>query len=379
MVLLVDDDPNVLRPLARSIQASPFTVVPCRTAHEAIKHVASGAVVAVVSDISMPEISGMELLRILRQHDADIPVILVTGAPSIQTAADAVEFGAFMYHLKPVDPVVLTMSIERAVRHYCSAKIKRETLDSLGIESEATNLRRLQAQYEQALDALWIAYQPIVCKDGSVLGHEAFLRCEGSLLEGPELVISAAERVNDLNHLGRVVRELATKPFLDDRAGLLFINLHPHDLEDPDLYDRDSALASLANRVVLEMAERESLLNIDGFEHKMDALRELGFRIAVDDLGAGYAGLNSIATLEPEFIKLDMTLVRDIEKQPVKQKVVASLTALSKDMGHQVIAEGVETCAERDTLIELGCDFYQGYLISRPTREFPPVNWPPVP
>jgi len=118
-------------------------------------------------------------------------------------------------------------------------------------------------------------------------------------------------------------------------------------------------------------------LNIDGFRQKLSVLRELGFRIAVDDLGVGYAGLNSIAMLEPEFIKLDMTLVRKIDEQPVKQKLVSSLTALSKDMGHQVIAEGVETREERDTLVELGCDLLQGYLFSRPERDFPPVNWPP--
>ena len=97
--------------------------------------------------------------------------------------------------------------------------------------------------------------------DGSVLGHEALLRCDGSLLKEPDLVISAAERLNVLNHLGRVVRELATKPFLDeDNTSLLFLNLHPHDLEDSDLRDGDSALASLANRVVLENPGLETVL-----------------------------------------------------------------------------------------------------------------------
>lgn len=379
-VLLVDDDPEVLQLLAQSIKVSPFSVAPCLTAHEAIRHVSNGSVVAVVSDLSMPEISGMELLRILRQHDPELPVVLLTGVPSIRSAAEAVEYGAFMYLVKPVDPVVLTMTVERAIRHYCTARIKRDTLARLGVEGEAANLSRLQAQFEQALDALWIAYQPIVRReDGSVLGHEALLRSDGSLLQDPELIINAAERLNRMNQLGRVVRELAAKPLLADAGpSLLFLNLHSRDLKDADLRDGDSALASIADRVVLEITERASLLDLDGFRERIAALRELGFRIAVDDLGAGYAGLNSIAMLEPEFIKLDLTLVRNIEEQPVKQKLVASLTALSRDMGHRVIAEGVETRAERDTLVELGCDFLQGYFISRPERQFPAVNWPPV-
>jgi EAL domain-containing protein (putative c-di-GMP-specific phosphodiesterase class I) len=104
-------------------------------------------------------------------------------------------------------------------------------------------------------------------------------------------------------------------------------------------------------------------------------LRERGFRIAVDDLGAGYAGLTSFALLEPEIVKVDMTLVRDIDRSPVKRKLVRSMAALCRDMGLLIVSEGVETIAEHETLMELGCDLFQGYLFARPGRDFPEPKW----
>jgi EAL domain-containing protein (putative c-di-GMP-specific phosphodiesterase class I)/ActR/RegA family two-component response regulator len=377
-VLVVDDEPAILQWLEQSLGQSGYSVTSCLTPHQAIDCLANDNVMAVVSDISMPEMSGLELLRIFRQHDPDLPVVLVTGVPSIQSAAEAVEYGAFMYLVKPVDPGVLAITVERAVRHYCNAKIKRDSLLRLGVENESSNIGRLQAQFANALDALWIAYQPIVhASDGSIFGYEALLRCDDSILYEPELVLNAAEHLDSIHLLGRIVRKRAAHPLLNSgNASMLFVNLHPSDLLDPDLAAGNSALASIADRVVLEITERASLLNIDGLRRRISQLREVGFRLAVDDLGAGYAGLNSIAMLEPEFTKLDMTLIRNVDQEPVKQKLVASLASLSRDMGHQVIAEGVETRAERDTLIGLGCDYLQGYLFARPARHFPAVNWP---
>jgi EAL domain-containing protein (putative c-di-GMP-specific phosphodiesterase class I) len=102
------------------------------------------------------------------------------------------------------------------------------------------------------------------------------------------------------------------------------------------------------------------------------------FGVALDarhDLGAGYAGLTSFAQLEPEFVKLDMTLVRDIHQNAIKQKLVGSMARLCKDMGIAVVAEGIEIREERDSIIDLGCDLLQGYLIARPGRAFPEVAW----
>lgn len=153
------------------------------------------------------------------------------------------------------------------------------------------------------------------------------------------------------------------------------MNLHPQDLLDPDLNDENSALASMAGRVVLEITERVAITDVENARAKVLALRKCGFRIAVDDLGAGYTGLSSFALLEPEFVKLDMTLIRDIDALTVKQKLVKALASSCREMGLHVVAEGVETHAERDAAVNLGCDFLQGYLFARPGRAFPEARW----
>src|SRR3954467_9749308 len=101
----------------------------------------------------------------------------------------------------------------------------------------------------------------------------------------------------------------------------------------------------------------------------------MGYGIAVDDLGAGYAGLPLFTFLYPEIVNPHMSLVRDVHLNSTKQKVIRSMTALSQDMGMTVVAEGVETIEERDTLIELDCDLLQGFLFARPGRPFPEVKW----
>jgi EAL domain-containing protein (putative c-di-GMP-specific phosphodiesterase class I) len=127
--------------------------------------------------------------------------------------------------------------------------------------------------------------------------------------------------------------------------------------------------------VVLEITERSSLAKMPDVIQRMRALRALGFRIAIDDLGAGYAGLNSFTTLEPDVVKLDMGLVRGLDSSSTKQKVIRMIVALCKELGIEVIAEGIETTAERDALIGLGADRFQGYLFAKPGKPTPAVSF----
>jgi len=150
------------------------------------------------------------------------------------------------------------------------------------------------------------------------------------------------------------------------------VNLHPVDLEDEDLYDPAAPLSRVAPRVVLEITERASLSDVPELASRLARLRALGFRIAVDDLGAGFAGLASFARLRPEVVKIDMSLVRGVESDPVRQKLVDSITHASHDLGILVVAEGIESAAERDVLTALEVDLLQGYLFGRPERAFAP-------
>jgi EAL domain-containing protein (putative c-di-GMP-specific phosphodiesterase class I) len=149
------------------------------------------------------------------------------------------------------------------------------------------------------------------------------------------------------------------------------VNLHPRDLLDEELYSSDSPLTSVADRVVLELTERASLDRVDDVAARVAELRRLGFQLAIDDLGAGYAGLTAFAELVPEVVKLDMTLVRNIHVDEVKQKLVGSMITICREMSLSVICEGIEVAAERDTLAALGADLLQGYLFARPDKPFP--------
>ncbi len=377
-VLVVDDDAMVRRAIERMLSTAGFDVTTVQDGREAVYELGRAKFEAVLTDIMMPGMSGIDLLRAAREQDLELPVLLMTGAPDVKTAADAVQYGACEYIFKPVLPTDLTRAMRRAIDMSRLARAKREALRMLGIDQpQAGDRAGLEVTFERALGSLWMAYQPIVsAKTGELFGFEALLRSGEPTLPSPVAVLDAAERLGRLSDLGRSIRSKAAGAMPDAApAALLFVNLHARDLEDPSLFSKESPLCRIAPRVVLEITERASLDGVKNARERIAHLRELGFRIAVDDLGAGYAGLTSFAQLEPEFVKLDMSLVRDVNDSAVKQKLVRSMCALCKDMDIVVVAEGIETRAERDACTALGCDLLQGYFIAKPGRPFPDVKW----
>ncbi|HEX4477688.1 MAG TPA: EAL domain-containing response regulator, partial [Polyangiaceae bacterium] len=330
----------------------------------------------VLSDIAMPGMNGIQLLQFVRERNLDIPVVLVTGEPAVSTAVKALEFGAFHYLTKPLEIPDLEEVVERAARLHRMAMMKRQAAELLGHPIESDDAKRLAENFDRALASLWIAYQPIVSvKSKTIYGYEALLRSNEPSLPHPGAVLDAAERLGQLEALGQIIRDRAVEPVRDrPEAGMLFVNLHTTDLLDPTLLSRAAPLSQIADRVVLEITERASLDRVKDLRGRIASLREIGFRIAVDDLGAGYAGLTSFALLEPEIVKLDMTLVRDVHQSATKQKLIRSMAELCRDMGMLVVGEGVETVQERDALVELGCDLLQGYYFAKPGKPFPVVS-----
>jgi EAL domain-containing protein (putative c-di-GMP-specific phosphodiesterase class I) len=229
--------------------------------------------------------------------------------------------------------------------------------------------------FASVLRSLSFVYQPIVRWSArQAIAHEALVRSREPTCESPSALFEAARLLDRRRELGRAIRErLAVE--LDTIEGDVFVNLEAGDLQDPELYDPGSAFGRFAHRVVLEITERAPLSAVPNIRRRVADLRELGFRVAVDDLGSGYAGLASLAVLEPEVVKLDMSLVRDIDRQPTCRHVVRSLTELCGKLRSLVVAEGVETAAERDTLVAMGCDVLQGYLFARPSQPPPAVSW----
>jgi signal transduction histidine kinase/EAL domain-containing protein (putative c-di-GMP-specific phosphodiesterase class I) len=373
-VLLVDDDPSLRKMMSRFLKRSAFEVVEADCGRVALQEVAARRFDVILSDIHMPDGSGLDLLRGVRRVDLDVPVILISGKPDVETAAKALEFGAFRYLSKPLELEAIERIVRTAVRAHALARIRREA-STLGRGRHNTIADRagLEVRFDSALESMWMAYQPIIdARTQQRFGVEALMRTREVSLSSPPAVIDAAGQLERLPQLGRRIRNLVGG-LLDARADVpsVFVNLHPTDIFDVHLIDEAAPLTRHASRVVLEVTERESLTSTPALTERLERLRSLGFRIAVDDIGAGYSGLTSFTDLMPEIVKIDMSLVRSIHTSKVKERTVAALCSLCHDMGTLVVGEGVETSDERDCLLSVGCDLLQGYLFGKPAAEVP--------
>ncbi len=237
----------------------------------------------------------------------------------------------------------------------------------------AGELAQLEAALDRCLAALTMHFQPIVhASNRSRFGYEALLRSRDKSLPHPGAILDAAERLERIPMLGRAVRGQCATVIAGAPAarGVVFINLHLLDLYDKQLTSPFSPLAKVASRVVLEITERTSLEGQADVRYRVAELRELGFKIAIDDLGGGHARMGTFTPLDCDFVKLDMSLVRDIDQHAMKQRLVRSVTELCREQGIKIIGEGVETEAESRVLVDLGCDYLQGYLIAKPALPF---------
>jgi EAL domain-containing protein (putative c-di-GMP-specific phosphodiesterase class I) len=253
--------------------------------------------------------------------------------------------------------------------------LKRRALEICESEGWGAEDGAVARNFEAALAAVYLAFQPIVDpSEGRAFGYEALVRSGAKALSRPDELFSAAERLGRVQELGRVIRKLAAQQ-LDGSPSLenLFVNLHASDLLDPELYRAEAPLTVHAPRVVLEITERRSLDGVADLRERLKELRALGYRIAVDDLGAGYAGLSCFNVLEPEIVKLDMSLIRHIDTSPRKRLLVETMVRVCvRELRTQLVCEGVETTGERDVLLQIGVPLLQGYLFGRPARELSP-------
>jgi EAL domain-containing protein (putative c-di-GMP-specific phosphodiesterase class I) len=370
-LLLAEDDELLRRVFARAFRADGFEVDVADDGEAALALVRGKRFDAILTDIAMPRLSGIELLRAVREHDSDVPIVLMTGGPELATALQAIEHGAFRYLVKPVDLVELKTVVRRAATFHRLAQLKREALALLGENAALKDDRvSLERTFERALQGLWMAFQPIVrWPERALFGYEALVRTSEPALARPPDLIGAAERLRRLPDLGRAIRG-AVAAQMPAAQGSVFVNLHAADLLDEHLLDPASPLSAHAARVVLEITERAGLDEVKDARARIETLKRMGYRIAVDDLGAGYAGLTSFAQLEPNIVKLDMSLVRNLHEAPTKRKLIQSIVGLCRDLAIEPVAEGVEVAAERDVLEQLGCGLLQGYLFGKPEKPF---------
>ena len=230
---------------------------------------------------------------------------------------------------------------------------------------------------------IWTAFQPIIDLGNSgIMGWEGLSRGpRGSEVELPLVLFGRAARYGVTEELERACRRQA---FVDwkvlGRPGRLFVNTVPATIRDTSFLGRgvfDYLGPDLSPKgVTLEITERSVIDNLNLYREAMHAFTDLGFSFAIDDVGAGYSGLETVAVLRPAYLKIDIALVRDVHQKEVSQKVVKAILEMGEGLGAAVIAEGVQTNEEADALRRLGVRWAQGYLFARPVDPYA-VERPP--
>jgi diguanylate cyclase (GGDEF)-like protein len=228
-------------------------------------------------------------------------------------------------------------------------------------------------------------FQPIISLcDGAVLGYEALSRGKaGSALESPRVLFAIAEELGMTWELEYACRRMAIGRFAAFASdALLFLNVDPHVMQDPEFTDEMTRVQLSehgipAAGVVFELTEQAAIANHREFTAILEHYKAKGFRLAVDDAGSGYSGLNLICHVKPHFLKMDMNLVRNIHRDAFKQQLLKFTVDFAKATGISLIAEGIEQEAELLTILDLGVEYGQGFLFAHPQPELigPHEEW----
>jgi len=229
--------------------------------------------------------------------------------------------------------------------------------------------RNLNVEFSRILDEelIYILFQPIVdLNNGRILGYEAL--CRGpkqSPLHTPDILFQTAESTNKVIALDDLARKKAIELFTP------FLNLRPSQIASYDFFKTEAFAQMKRNNIsfsniVLEITEQCPISYISNYKALFKDLKTLGVKIALDDVGAGYSGLKTILDIEPDYLKIDMELVKDIHKTPLKRNLMKGLVNLSNYCNMKIIAEGIECREELQTIIELGVYGAQGYFLQRP-------------
>ena len=345
-VLVVDDDPPMRRAIQRQLVAEGWMVTLAENGRAGIDAMREGRehFDCVVSDVHMPELDGFGLIAAIRRYDDDLPVLLVTGDPSLDGAVRAIESGAVSYLAKPFDAETLASAVARAARRHGVARMRRRA-DEITRELDAAHAGELEdvaVRFENALARSWMG----VPADRR-LPHARAVRVRGArphrrgVDEAADVLIATRSgSAGSTIWAGRCAPPSRGSPRRPRRRRCCS-STSTASSSRRGAVRSGGPLLHLTPRIVLEITERS-----DRSDRRPCARRDAAPARLPDRArrpGAGYTGLGALATLEPDFVKLDMSLVRDLPRHPAKRRVVGALATLVRESGPRSIAEGVET------------------------------------
>lgn len=387
-VVIVDDEPGNVVLLMRLLRTAGVADVRGVTdARQAVRSCLDTAVDLVLLDLNMPHLDGFGVLAALRSelpHDTFLPVLVLTADVTTEVRDRALQAGAKDFLTKPFDTteVILrvcnlleTRSLYTQVRdHNAQLNIElalRKAGERRAVQEHQQRLQRITSALAETPSML---FQPIVdLHTGDVLGVEALARFDYRPQRPPNEWFDEAQAVGlreelELAAVGAALRafdELPPETFLS-------VNISPTTILRPELAQELDTVPT--DRVVLELTEHARIQDYDPLLATLRVLRSRGVRIAVDDAGAGYSGLQHILRLRPDVLKLDLALTRGVDSDPARRALAIAMVSFANELGASTVAEGIETQSELETLRGLEVPYGQGYRLARPG----PLPWPDI-
>ncbi|CAB4556151.1 unannotated protein [freshwater metagenome] len=354
-ILVVDDDAVMGKLYSAGLGARGAAVTVVNSSEAALELLVDTEFDLIIVDKSLPGLSGDELVRALRETDQNAmrPIVMVSGHADVAERMVSYDAGVTDYVIKPVSMTELMAKVSALLRHGDALRTSR--VRATRAEQEAMRGRLVERAWQPH-------FQPIVrLADLSVIGYEALTRfADGA---NPEICFDTARRSGLGPELEIAVLEDALHAAAQLPGGAwVSVNASPSTIMDPEF---DRVIATSTTRIVIELLETEP---VGDHPDMLDRVANLPGAplLACDDTGSGWAGLRQLVELRPQVVKLDRALVSGIDRDPTRRALVSGLRHFTNEIGALLLAEGIETVGELDTLIALDVDLGQGYLLGAP-------------
>lgn len=377
LILIIDDEPDFVDTVRFFLENANFRVI-CAADGKSGLLQASRKPDLILLDLNLPGLSGHEICKLLKDNPATayIPIIMLTVQDRTLDKVEALNLGVADYIVKDTPFEEIAARINAVIRE------KTRALSPQAKKEKTERVLALRRIIDEK--SLRTFFQPILLlADRSIIGYEALTRGPvGTPFENALQLFTLAHELNMYAALDTLSHMLAAQ-----RAGFinesqtLFLNTDPEVIDQPRVRSLGFLQGSKIqpHQLCLEITERTCIRSFAKLSSSLARLKDKGIRIAIDDVGEGYSSLKAVAELRPDFIKIDIGLIRGVDADGVKKTLVQALLEFSRKLPSRVVAEGIETEEEYHALCQLGVEYGQGYLFARPSekpQQIPSVSPP---